>query len=55
MEGEFKCISAGEARRSTAEHWYRRAEEVIDYVYGRDAHQPTSGLTHRTSDPRATK
>ena len=56
MEGEFNflVLLPEKARRSTAEYWYRGApQDVIDYVYGRDAHfNRPSGLTYRTNDPQ---
>ncbi len=56
MEGEFNflVLLPEKARRSTAEYWYRGApQDVIDYVYGRDAYfNRPSGLTYRTSDPQ---
>ena len=56
MEGEFNflVLLPEKARRSTAEYWYRGApKEVIDYVYGSQAHfNRPSGITYKTSDPQ---
>jgi len=56
MEGEFNflVLLPEQARRSTAEYWYRGApKDVIDYVYGRDAYfRRPSGITYRTGDPQ---
>ena len=56
MEGEFNflVLLPEKARRSTAEYWYRGApKDVIDYVYGRDAHfNRPSGVTYRTAEPQ---
>jgi len=56
MEGEFNflVLLPQASRLPTAEYWYRGAPaEVMDYVYGRNAHfNRNSDIAYRSSDPQ---